>query len=423
MRRKGFTLIELLVVMVIIALLVGLLLPALGRAQEEARKTQCRSNLRQIGLAMAMYMNDNNRYTPCVYGYLGTESRPIGPDNYTHWGYSHALYRRRSYFGGPVDTYNGNYCGHGSVHAFMLYMVPRTNQEMIPLDHGGNATSWGALTDDDKFAGLGGPGMPTGLGLLLAGGYLSQKGASVLMCPSLTIDVGGIEKKLTTWSTDYNRLIPGMFESDPEEPFFTSGGKYLKGNGRLTGAAADMQNNVTSVYDNDVDSWDVAVRACNSDPTSGADTGDGAQCTILGSYELRDSTSSAVCHYGSFKVIASVDAPGLVSDAVYTFLPAVISTGGGLVGGNVVPQGWGTWAPFDSASQWLWTSNHENAYNVLFADGSVKTFSDGGMSMKKGLLLHMSGPLHSSGNWLLPYGHDKVLLCWENYFDKLYAQD
>ena len=67
--RRGFTLIELLVVMVIIALLVGLLLPALGRAQEEARKTQCRSNLRQIGLAITMYANDNKKYTPVAYGY------------------------------------------------------------------------------------------------------------------------------------------------------------------------------------------------------------------------------------------------------------------------------------------------------------------------------------------------------------------
>jgi len=56
--RKGFTLIELLVVMVIIALLIGLLLPALSRAKEEARKTQCRSNMRQIGMAVTMYAND-----------------------------------------------------------------------------------------------------------------------------------------------------------------------------------------------------------------------------------------------------------------------------------------------------------------------------------------------------------------------------
>lgn len=50
MQRGGFTLIELPAVMVIVGMLIGLLLPALGRAREEARKTQCRSNPRQIGL-------------------------------------------------------------------------------------------------------------------------------------------------------------------------------------------------------------------------------------------------------------------------------------------------------------------------------------------------------------------------------------
>jgi len=60
MKTKGFTLIE---------LLVGLLLPALGRAREEARKTQCRSNLRQIGLAMNIYANDNKNWTPVGYGW------------------------------------------------------------------------------------------------------------------------------------------------------------------------------------------------------------------------------------------------------------------------------------------------------------------------------------------------------------------
>lgn len=73
MRRKGFTLIELLVVMVIIALLVGLLLPALARAKEEARKTQCRSNLRQIGLAIEMYANDNGGWSPAMEGNIAID--------------------------------------------------------------------------------------------------------------------------------------------------------------------------------------------------------------------------------------------------------------------------------------------------------------------------------------------------------------
>jgi len=63
-RRKGFTLIELLVVIAIIAILAAMLFPVFARARESARKIQCLSNVKNISMALQMYMTDYDKTPP-----------------------------------------------------------------------------------------------------------------------------------------------------------------------------------------------------------------------------------------------------------------------------------------------------------------------------------------------------------------------
>jgi len=344
--KKGFTLIELLVVIVIIALLIGLLLPALARVREEARKTQCKANLRQIGLALEIYSQDNHGYSPATYG-----------GDYPDIPYTKA--RDESITNGPYAKYTSE--PDIRVCPFVLTAHSPTNRN--PPNPPSNPQV-----------------VPTGIGLLLTGGYLTKNNAghNVLACPSWPI---AIDRKLRSdWLENKLRL-------DPDEPFWTLfdvPAAVQTGPARESAADGD---GIQDFGDDDMTTLPSPIDTAAGDlpiPTEDYNVDDYSNF-ILTSYWLR--TRDDGSNYNSWKITNHVGM-AIVSDIIAGFHGALVrnvdAADASAEYPNASDQGGNRDVPY--------VQNHLDNYNVLFSDGSCRGVTDTSTIRRDILDIQLVGP-------------------------------
>jgi len=144
-RRSGFTLIELLVVIAIIAILAAILFPVFAQAREQARKTSCLSNEKQIGLAFLMYAQDYDETLPAIpFGDCATcWPWAAWPGSYDWTGvFTHGVYpytKNRAIYQCPSATENDRWSGaNGVSYGYSEYFYNK-NQGWSKLASVGNA--------------------------------------------------------------------------------------------------------------------------------------------------------------------------------------------------------------------------------------------------------------------------------------------
>ena len=133
--KKGFTLIELLVVIAIIAILAAILFPVFARAREQARKTSCLSNLKQLGLGFAMYTQDYDERMPGIWS--GEWDLNSANPKQTNWAPAIFPYtKNKQIYVCPSDSskHGSSYLGNNYINNVKIGVIPRPAEQVILMD-------------------------------------------------------------------------------------------------------------------------------------------------------------------------------------------------------------------------------------------------------------------------------------------------